>query len=86
MHQILTRPLREPLLHFFLIAGLIYLIGARADGPTSPENDLIVIDEARVVQLSRQFNSVWQRQPDAGELDHLIAEYIREEVYYRDAL
>jgi hypothetical protein len=36
--------------------------------------------------LIQNFARTWDRQPSATELDHLIEEHIREEVYFREAL
>ena len=82
----LQRLLREPLLHFFAIGGLIFLFyGAVSDTGKAPA-DVIVITSERIDQLAVRFTSVWKRQPTEKELDSLIKEDVREEVYYRDAL
>lgn len=77
--------LREPLLHFLLLgAGLFLLFGwARGNGERS--RDEIVINAAGIEQLKTTFARTWQRQPTREELEGLIADRIREEVYYREA-
>jgi hypothetical protein len=81
-----TRLLREPLLHFFALGGLIFILYANGDdsGETSP--DVISISAAQIDRLAVQFTSVWRRPPTDDELDALIDGYVREEVYYREAL
>jgi len=82
----LQRLLREPLLHFFAIGGLIFLLyGAVSDTGEEPA-DVIVISPERIDQLTARFSSVWKRMPTDSELDGLINEDVREEVYYREAL
>lgn len=82
----IKRMLREPLVHF-LIAGLaVFSLNALRDAPIDPSSRTITIDEARVQRLSDNFVQSWQRPPNRAELDALIRDYIREEVYYREAL
>lgn len=84
--NLLMRLLREPLLHFLVIGGFIFLFYAAVDETRESPADVIVIGPARISQLAAGFNSVWKRMPNDDELNALINEEIREEVYYRDAL
>ena len=84
--NLLMRLLREPLLHFLAIGGLIFLFYAVVDDTHERPGDVIVIGPERISQLAAGFNSVWKRMPTDDELNSLIDEDIREEVYYRDAL
>jgi hypothetical protein len=47
---------------------------------------VIVVTPERIDQLAAGYNSVWKRMPTDDELDALIGEHVREEVYYREAL
>jgi hypothetical protein len=47
---------------------------------------VIRITPERIAQQAPEFNAVWNRPPSDKELDHLINEEVRSEVYYRDAL
>ena len=78
--------MREPGLHFLAIGGLIFLLFAFVDDSRETPADVIVVTPERIDQLAAGFGSVWKRKPTADELDALIDEYIREEVYYREAL
>ncbi len=82
----LMRLLREPLLHFLAIGGLIFLLFVVVDDTRDTPPDVIVVTPARIDQLAAGYNAVWKRMPTDDELDALIGEHIREEVYYRDAL
>ena len=53
---------------------------------TSSSSDEIVVTVGRVQALALGFKKVWQRAPDSQELDALIQNFIRDEVYYREAL
>jgi hypothetical protein len=82
----LRRLLREPLLHFAVLGGLIFLLFAAFDDTEVKPDDLIVVTPERIRQLTAGYNSVWKRMPTEDELDALIEGHIREEVYYREAL
>ena len=80
----LRRFMREPLLHFFVLGGLLFLawswIGRDATSAT------IVVDQGRVDALSMQFERTWQRKPTSTELQGLVDAWVREEVLYREGL
>ena len=81
----MRRLLREPLLHFLLAGAVLFgLYGTVADDDDRP--DRIVIAEDQVANLAQTFGRVWMRPPTVEELDGLVAEYIREEVLYREAV
>lgn len=75
--------LREPLLHFLLAGAAVF---ALFGGETTPDERRIVIDAARVERLAGQFAQTFRRLPSGAELDALIREDVRDEVYYREAL
>ena len=81
-----SRLIREPLVHFILIGALVFgtyaLIGKNAD----ELRDRIVVKEGRVQQIAQVFAKTWQRPPTPEELRGLVDAYIKEEVYYREAL
>ena len=84
--NLLKRLLREPLLHFLAIGGLIFLLFAAVDDTRDAPTDVIVVTPERINQLAAGYSSVWKRMPTDDELDALIDEHVREEVYYREAL
>ena len=82
----LMRLLREPLFHFLAIGGLIFALFAAVDDAREAPADVIVIVPERIDQLAASFSAVWKRMPTDDELNFLIEEEIRAEVYYREAL
>ena len=82
----LRRLLREPLLHFFAVGALIFLLFAVVNDAGEAPTDVIVISPERIDQLAAGFNAVWKRMPTDDEIDALIDEEVRSEVYYREAL
>jgi PPIC-type PPIASE domain len=78
--------LREPLLHFLLLGAVIF--GAYrflSNERTTPPGN-IVITQGRIEALVAAFTRTWQRSPTASEREGLIRDYIREEVYVREAI
>lgn len=78
--------IREPLLHFLAIGLAIFLVSIWRDDTPDPASRTIVIDESQVAQLSAGWVQIWRRQPSPEELDSLIRDYIKEQVYYREAI
>jgi hypothetical protein len=86
MNSLLQRLLREPLVHFAVIGGLLFAAFAAMNDTGEPPADVILISPARIDQIIEEYESVWMRKPAENELDALIEEDIREEVYYREAI
>jgi hypothetical protein len=80
------RLLREPLIHFLLLGGALFLIFGRGELDTSGDGRQILVSEAEINRLAAAFAQTWHRPPDANELQAQINDYIREEVLYRTAL
>lgn len=77
--------LRDPLLHFALIGGLLFALDAWVnDGGIAQED--IVITSDRIEHLAAVYERSWQRPPDTEEMQKLLDNYVREEVLYREAL
>src|SRR5215213_12044836 len=51
-------------------------------GTDAPEK--IVVSAARIANLGDGFARTWRRLPNAQELQDLIEDYIRDEVFYRE--
>jgi hypothetical protein len=77
--------LREPLLHFLLLGAGLFVLFGWVRGKGERGRDEIVINAAAIEQLKTTFARTWQRPPTREELDGLVADRIREEVYYREA-
>lgn len=82
----LGRLLREPLVHFLLLGGLMFLLGWGTGSGAGPETNRIVVTPGHVEQMVTTFARTWQRPPTERELEGLIQDFIREEVFYREAL
>jgi hypothetical protein len=84
--KLVGRLLREPFLHFLAIGGLIFVLYTALSGPAQGPADTIVVGPERIEQLAKGFQAVWRRLPDDDELRAIIDEFVREEIYYREAL
>ncbi|MGB6907241.1 MAG: peptidyl-prolyl cis-trans isomerase, partial [Methyloceanibacter sp.] len=83
----LSKIAREPLVHFVLIGAAVFGLYALVSGDERDNaRDRIVVTEGRVQQLAQVFAKTWQRPPGPEELRGLVDAYIKEEVYYREAL
>ena len=81
-----TRLLREPLVHFLLIGVVLFALYTAVSGPAPAPRNRIVVEPERIDQLANSFEAVRQRPPTNDELVALVESFIREEVYYREAL
>jgi len=82
---VLKRLLREPLLHFLLLGGLLFLWSAwQGDG--SAGSSRIIVTRGVVEHLATSFARTWQRAPSALELKGLIDEHVKEEIAAREAV
>jgi hypothetical protein len=74
----------EPLVHFLLLGAALFVIYGRGGG--SAGGGSIVVSAARIGQLAAGFERVWQRPPMEDELRGLVEDFVREEVWCREAL
>ena len=81
----LRRWLREPLLHFLILGVLLFLLFHLKGGSGTKQSE-IVVTTGTVRTISEGFERVWKRPPTQQELDSLIQDYIKEEIYYREAV
>jgi hypothetical protein len=82
----LGRVLREPLTHFTGLALAIFIFYGVVNRSAEPKVDEIIVTSAKIEQLGGLFTKTWQRPPSAQELKGLIDDYVKEEIYNREAL
>ena len=80
----MSRLLKDPLLHFLLLGGLLFAFLSSREAPTEPT--VIRVDAEQIERLART-----QLVLDGGELkpesiDALVESFVRDEIYYREAL
>jgi hypothetical protein len=78
--------IREPFIHFIFLGTAIFLayhfLSARADNQPGK----IVITQGDITSIMIGFSRTWQRPPTREELEGLIRDRVREEVYSREAI
>jgi hypothetical protein len=78
--------LREPLLHFLLLGIGLFALHGWLNETGALSTKTIVIDRGRIDQLDAGFALLHQRPPTAVELNGLIDDAVKEEIFYREAL
>jgi len=76
---------REPLVHFLVIGGLLFLAFDRW-GVGSAGASRIVITPGQIDALVANFERTWQRLPTEEEVRNLVQDQIREEIATREAM
>ena len=77
--------LKEPLLHFLMLGGFIFLVYSLVD-QKNPEENQIIIDDDKLSHISALWELQWKRKPDSQEMQSLVEGYIHQEILYREAL
>jgi len=78
--------LREPLIHFLVLGAVLFLVFDLTAESDQPGERRIVVTPGQVEQLAGQFSRTWMRPPTPNELEGLVTEYVRSEIYYREAV
>jgi hypothetical protein len=77
---------REPHLHIHLLGAARFALHRAVAGPGEDPGREIVVGRGRIEALAETFARTWQRPPTAAELDGLVADWVRDEVFYREAV
>ncbi|PCH67418.1 MAG: hypothetical protein COC12_11455 [Rhodobacteraceae bacterium] len=87
MKPMISRLLREPLIHFLVIGALMFVVyDAMNPSASAPPPNVITITPKSIERIRAGFVGVWKREPDEDELNSLIDDAVREEIYYREAV
>lgn len=84
---------KEPLLHFLLIGTALFFVYGRMGNDASPpagqaamSTEKIVVTEDNIDRMNSLFAKTWQRLPNEEEQEGLVEDFIRSEIYYREAI
>ncbi|SFD25305.1 peptidyl-prolyl cis-trans isomerase [Tropicimonas isoalkanivorans] len=82
------RILTSPLLHFFVLGGLVFVLyGAMTPpGEGNAREDTLILSEPDAERLAAQFSATWMRKPTETELAGLMRDWAAEEALVREAL
>lgn len=76
--------LREPLLQFLVLGTALFGLFSIMDKKDADAPAKIVVSKSRVANLADGFSRTWRRRPTEQELQDLVENYIRDEVFYRE--
>jgi hypothetical protein len=77
--------LREPLVQFLVLGGLLFLYFEWRGGGSGPGSTRIVVTPGLVQHLASGFARTWQRPPTDAELKGLVDDYVKDEIATREA-
>jgi hypothetical protein len=77
---------KDPLVHFLAIGAILFAALSWLGRSETPPPDRIVVTAGDVAELARSAELLAGRPPSDEELRALVADAIRDEVYYRSAL
>jgi hypothetical protein len=84
------RSAKEPLLHFVILGGVVYLLfglfGQSESDNVVVEENTIVITEGEMNWLAEMWQKRWNRPPSKEEMVGLVRNHLRETVLYREAV
>jgi hypothetical protein len=82
-----ARARREPLVHFFAVALVLFAANRLIHGPVQQApGDVITISQGRVQQIADSYRLLAGRRPSRAELQALVQDFIDEEIDYREAI
>jgi hypothetical protein len=82
----MKRLIHEPFLHFLLLGALIFIVHRVLFKRVDDEPQRIVITRGQITSTVIGFSRTWRRPPTREELEGLIREQMREQVYYHEAV
>jgi hypothetical protein len=82
----MKRLIREPFIHFLLLGAVIFVANHLMSGRADSQPGKIVITQGQITSMVIGFSRTWQRPPTREELERLIQDRVREEVYSREAI
>src|SRR5262245_15573805 len=86
VHGPVARLVREPLVHFLAIGFLLFAAYRVIQGPPPEDPRRIEISQDAIARIELAWRARWGRPPGSDELAGLVADEVREEVLYREAL
>lgn len=80
----LKKIITEPLVHFLVIAILLFIIFEQSNKDIENPNT-VTVSEGRIEQIKQSFLTRWNREPLAKELENALHHYAINEMYLREA-
>jgi peptidyl-prolyl cis-trans isomerase C len=83
---LLDRFVREPLVHFLALGGLIFAVNSAFHPAQGNDPHGIVIGKPDIERIAALYTQQWGAPPVAADMPNLVANYIRSEVLAREAV
>ena len=83
--KMMSNWIKEPLLHFLVLGAVVFALYGFI-GPDAPSDDEIIVTRGQQEHLITAFTRTWQRPPTQVEFTHVVDDWIREEIAYREGL
>lgn len=82
----IRRIAHEPLVHFLALGAAIFVAYSLVSGERDPAPEALVVKQGALSHLAGTFTATWRRPPSQSEFDALVRDYVKEEVFVREAL
>jgi peptidyl-prolyl cis-trans isomerase C len=82
----MRRIFREPLIHFLLLGGLIFFLASFVYNKSRKTERTIIISNEKIENIIRLYSITTSAPPSKAQLDAMIEDYIKEEIFYRESL
>jgi len=82
----MRRIFKEPLVHFLFLGGLIFFMASFVYNKNFKAERTIVISNEKIGNIIRLYAVTAGAPPNKTQLDAMIEDYIREEIFYRESL
>jgi hypothetical protein len=82
----LRRALKEPLVHFLIGGALLFALDAWLGSSADQPSYELHVGAGQIERLSQAWQAQSGRVPTDAELDALVEDHVREEIYYREAV
>ncbi|MCW8834356.1 MAG: peptidylprolyl isomerase [Colwellia sp.] len=84
--SILKKTFREPLVYFLLLAVMLITVESSVQQSELEQALQVKVTESDVLIMKQRWKKMYFRAPTNQELDGLIKQHIKEEVFYREAI
>lgn len=78
--------IREPVVLFFLLGFLVFVVYQRATGYVEQSKKRIIVSQTQVAIMEESFTKTWNRPPGEEEMEALIQDFIMDEIFYNEAV
>ena len=81
-----TKFIKEPIFLFFAIGILLYVIYIFSTAQFDRKNRTITVSDSQLALLTETFKKTWNREPSEKEIESQIENFIKDEVFYKEAV